>query len=79
MQRTVELASVKEASNWLITLPLNEHGFALHKSDFQDALALCYSWPPLCTPTLCACGVPFSVDHVLSCLSGAYLLSVIMR
>ena len=52
------------------TLPLNEHGFALCKSGFQDALALCYSWPPLCTPTLCACGAPFSVYHVLSCQKG---------
>ena len=70
LQRAVELASVKGASNWLTTLPLNEHGFALHKSAFQDALALRYSWLPLRTPTLCACGVSFSVDHVLSCPKG---------
>ena len=70
LQRAVELASVKGASNWLTTLPLNEHGFALHKSAFQDALALHYGWPPLRTPTLCACGASFSVDHVLSCLKG---------
>jgi len=57
---------VKGTSSWLTTLPLNEHGFALHKCGFQDALALCYGWPPLCTPTLCAHGAPFSVDHVLS-------------
>ena len=56
LQRAVELASVKGALNWLITLPLNEHGFAPRKSAFQDALALRYSWPPLHTPTLCACG-----------------------
>ena len=55
----VELASVKGASNWLMTLPLNERGFALHKSTCQDALALHYGWPPLCTPTLCACGFLF--------------------
>ena len=70
LRRAVELASVKGASNWLTTLPLNEHGFALHKSAFQDALALRYGWPPLRTPTLCACGVSFSVDHVLSCPKG---------
>ena len=72
LQRAVELASVKLAYN----SPL---GFALHKSAFQDALALCYSWPPLCTPTLCACGAPFSVDHVLSCPKGDYLLFATMR
>ena len=70
LQRAVELASVKGASNWLTTLPLNEHGFALHKSAFQDALALRYGWPPLRTPTLCLCGASFSVDHVLSCPKG---------
>ena len=70
LQHAVELASVKRASNWLTTLPLNEHGFALHKSSFQDALALRYGWPPLRTPTLCACGASFSVDHVLSCPKG---------
>ena len=70
LQRAVELASVKGDSNWLTTLPLNEHGFALHKSAFQDALALHYGWPPLRTPTLCACGASFSVDHVLSCPKG---------
>ena len=70
LQRAVELASVKRASNWLATLPLNEHGFALHKSEFQDALTLHYGWPPLRTPTLCACGTSFSVDHVLSCPKG---------
>ena len=29
-----------------------------------------YGWPPLRTPTLCACGASFSVDHVLSCPKG---------
>ena len=30
----MDLASVWGASSWLTTLPLNEHGFALHKSAF---------------------------------------------
>ena len=78
LQRAVELASVIGASNWLTTLPLNEHhGFALHKSAFQDALR--YSWPSLRTSTLCACGASFSVDHVLSCPKGDYLPFTTMR
>ena len=32
--------------------------------------SLRYGWPPLRTPTLCACGASFSVDHVLSCPKG---------
>jgi len=70
LQRAMDLAAVKGASNWLTTLPLKEHGFALHRSAFQDALALRYGWPPLRSPTLCACGAPFSVEHVLSCPKG---------
>ena len=67
LQRAMDLAAVRGASSWLTTVPLNEHGFALHKSAFQ---ALRYGWPPLCSPSLCACGVPFSVGHVLSCPKG---------
>ena len=48
-------------------LPLEEYGFALHKCAFQDALALRYGWLPLRTPTHCACGSSFSVEHALSC------------
>ena len=69
-KRAMDLASVQGASNWLTTLPLNEHGFALHKSAFQDVLALRYGWPLLRTPALCACGSSFSVEHVLSCPKG---------
>ena len=74
LQRDMDLAAVRGASSWLTTLPLNEHGFALHKSAFQDALALRYGWPPLRSPLLCTCGVTFSVEHVLSCPKGPYPL-----
>jgi len=50
----VDFASVKGASSWLTALPLQEHGFALHKSAFLDALALRYGWLPLRAPSLCA-------------------------
>ena len=53
-----------------ICYPIDEYGFALHKSAFQDALALHYGWLPLCTPTHGACGTSFSVDHALSCPKG---------
>ena len=70
MDFTLVFISVKGASSWLNALPLQEHGFALHKSAFLDVLALCYGWSPLRAPSLCACGVPFSVDHLLSCPKG---------
>ena len=70
LQLAVNLATEKGASSWLTTLPLEEYGFALHKSAFQDALALRYGWLPLRTPAHCACGSSFSVDHALSCPKG---------
>ena len=63
----MDLATVRGASSWLTTLPLSEHGFTLHRSAFQDALALRYGWSPLRPPSLCACGTSFSVEHALSC------------
>ena len=66
----LDLAVEKGASTWLTALPLDEYGFALHKSAFQDALALRYGWLPLRAPTHCACGTSFSVEHALSCPKG---------
>ena len=67
LQFAVDLASVKGASSWLAALPLQECGFTLHKSTFQDSLALHYGWSPFRALSLCACGSFFSIEHVLSC------------
>ena len=53
-------------------LPIDEHGFALHKGEFRDALALRYGWLPQHVLTNCACGNSFSVEHALSCPKGGY-------
>ena len=42
--RAIDLASEKGASAWLTALPIEEHGFALHKGAFRDALCLRYGW-----------------------------------
>ena len=68
----MELAQEKGASSWLTALPVEEFGFALHKGAFRDALALRYGWPPIHTPTVCACGDSFSVVHALSCPKGGF-------
>jgi len=70
LQRALDLATAKGSSSWLTTRPLEEHGFALHKSAFHDAIALRYGWPPKRTPAFCACGTSFSVEHALSCPKG---------
>ena len=72
LQRAVTLAQEKGASSWLTALPVQEHGFSLHKTVFQDALALRYGWMPSRTPSHCACGTNFSVDHALSCPKGGF-------
>ena len=58
------LASERGAFYWLTTLLLAEHGFTLHKSALQDALALRYGWLLRNVPVKCDCGKPFSVEHI---------------
>ena len=49
------------------TLPIQEHGFALHKSAFRDALCLRYG-----LPSHCICGKSFTVEHALIYTRGEY-------
>ena len=39
-KRMANLAAEKGASNWLVVLPVDEHGFYLHKMAFRDAVRL---------------------------------------
>ncbi len=50
----------------------SEHGFALHKGAFRDALCLCYGWRPPNLPSQCVCGKFFTVEHALSCPRGGF-------
>ena len=68
MKRMISLLSEKGASSWLSALPVEEHGFALHKGAFRDALFLHYG----CFLVHCVCGQGFSVDHALNCPTGGY-------
>ena len=53
LQRAVDLAKEKGASTWLTVLPLTDHGFALHKSAFHDALACdTAGFHPNCPPNV---------------------------
>ena len=69
----MELGSEKGASSWLSVLPIEEHGFALHKGAFRDALCLRYNWQPANLPNKCVCSHYFSVDHALSCSTEGFL------
>lgn len=66
-------AGEKGASRWLSVLLIKEFGFSLHKRGFVDAVHLRYGWLPRDLPTLCACGMKFTVEHSLSCLKGGFI------
>jgi len=53
LQLSLKLAGKKGASSWLSSLPLECHGFALHKGDFCDAITLHYGWSPQDLPANC--------------------------
>ena len=70
LQRSVELSQEKGASTWLTALPIDNHGFALHKSAFRDALSLRYGWSLQNQPSHCSCSQPFST--ALNCKTGGF-------
>ena len=72
LKRCVELAQEKGASSWLSVLPLEEHGFFLHKGEFRDALCLRYGWQLSNIPQTCKCGSRFCVDHAMICHMGGF-------
>jgi len=65
LKHAMDLAQEKGASTWLTSLLLEDYGFSLHKAAFRDAMALRYGWLPSNTPTNCACGSHFTVEHAL--------------
>lgn len=73
-RRGMELAQEKGASSWLTTLPIEEHGYALHKGAFRDAIALRYGWRPESMPSVCVCGKTNDVSHALTCGKGGYVI-----
>ena len=76
LKRSLELATEKGASTWLVTSPNAEHGFYLNKQEFKDAINLRYNWKISGIADTCACGQQNSIDHCLTCKKGGF---VIMR
>ena len=64
------LAQEKGASSWLTVRPLQQLGFALHKSAFYDAICLRYGWQLQHLADQCICGHDFTADHAMSCPTG---------
>ena len=72
LQKALTICSEKGASSWLSALPISEHGFALHRGAFRDALCLRYGWRPSHLPSHCVCGQHFTIEHALSCSRGGF-------
>jgi hypothetical protein len=71
LHKAVKLAQDKGC--WLTTtLPLEEHGFFLTKSEFRDALCPRYGWLPDRFPSKCVYSEYFTIDHALSCPRGVF-------
>ena len=66
-QRLLEAISEKGASNWLTTLPKEEHGFYLNKQIFWDSIFMRYGLQLTRLPIKCVCGNSYNVEHALSC------------
>ena len=66
----MEASKEKGASSWLSSLPIAEHGFALLKGAFRDALCLRYGWRPPYLPLNCVSGKQYTIEHALSCACG---------
>ena len=60
------------ASGWLTTLPFADHGLAMPKCEFSDALCLCFGWQVPNLPQTCVCGKSFTVQHAFSCSCGGF-------
>ena len=72
LQYAMALSQERGASTWLSARPVEEHGFALHKSAFRDCVALRYGWEPAQLPSRCVCGEDFNTSHALSCPTGGF-------
>ena len=58
----------------LTVLPLQERGFNLSKREFRDPVKLGYSWLFNDIPSVCACRENFTVDHVMICKRGGFVI-----
>ncbi|CAH3021566.1 unnamed protein product, partial [Porites evermanni] len=64
----------KGASSWLTFIPVKDVDFTLTKGEFKDAIHLRYDWQISETPSSCACGVVFDVDHAMVCRQGGFII-----
>ena len=73
-KRAADLATEKGASSWLTVIPVKDVDFTLNKKEFKDAIHLRYDWQISDTPSTCACGDVFDVDHAMICRRGGFII-----
>jgi len=66
LKRVFEAASEHGASGWLTVLLIADHGFAMPKGEFRDALCLHSRWQAPILPQSCVCVVNFFLFSMLS-------------
>ena len=73
-KRLLLCAQEKGASSWLSALPLKCFGYVVNKREFRDAICLRYGWRVSDMPAHCGCGQANSIDHLLVCKKGGYVI-----
>ena len=73
-KRAADLAAEKGAFSWLTVIPVKDVDFALNKRGFKDAIHWRYDWQISDTPSTCACGGIFDVDHAMVCRRGGFII-----
>ena len=68
------MSSEKGSSVWLTVVLLQELGFNLYKREFSDVIKLRCDWLIEDIPTRCVCGDIFSVDHLIVCKKGDFII-----
>ena len=76
LKQCVQFSKEKGPSSWLSVLPLEKHGFNLHKGEFRDDYVLDTGGN---TPQTCSCGTEFTVNHAMICHMGGFPTIIIRR
>ena len=74
-KRNLTQLSKLGSSSWLSALPLEDQGFNLNKSEFQDAVNLRYDKTLKRLPAKCPCGSQFTITHAMNCHRGGFINS----
>ena len=64
----------KGAFRWITVTPIQEHGFALTKSEFRDALRIRYNKQLQGMSSKSPCGQKYDLNRAMNCKRGRFLV-----